>query len=167
MAVTPANSADLSYIVSLSKRHAEEVGFLTTSAMQAYLDRGRVTMALENGDPCGYFLTGGMAPRIRIFQACVQLDARGLKHGQSLLADLITRAAQRGGQLLTLHCRDGLESNGFWTACGFKTRGLLLGGSARKKIVHEWELKISDALANPSLPYARHFFTSLRAGEKT
>lgn len=163
MSVTPATSTDLTYIVSLSKRHAEEVGFLTKMAMGAYLDRGRVTMAQENGEPCGYFLTGGFAPQLRIFQACVQYDARGLAHGKNLLSDLIFRSVTHGVQLITLHCRDGLDSNGFWSACGFRSGGLKLGGSARKKIVHQWELPIVSALSNPALPYARHLLASLRA----
>jgi len=164
MSVTPAKLADLPYIVNLSRRHAEELGFLTRSAMEAYLTRGRVAIARENGDPCGYFLTGGLSRHVRIFQACVQLDARGLAHGIGLLSELITRAAHAGTQQISLHCRDGLASNGFWTACGFSSSGLLLGGSARRKIVHTWNLQISAALALPSLPYARHFFASLRAG---
>lgn len=168
MAQRIAVERDWSYILSLSKKHAEELGFIPAAAMQHYLQRGRVSLATENGDPAGYFLTGGLSTRqLRIFQACVQIDARGLKHGLALLSDLITRAAESGTQFLSLHCRDGLESNGFWSACGFKNAGLILGGKARQKIVMQWELDIRDALSNPTLPYAQHFLASLRAGTAT
>lgn len=159
-----ATSADLPYIVSLSKRHAEELGFLPRAAMAAYVTRNRVTIARENGDHVGYFLTGGYAEQIRIFQACVQLDARGLGHAQQLLGGLVARAACAGSSRITLHCRDGLESNGFWAACGFTIAGLKLGGGARRKIVNEWELCIADAIDNPKLPYARFFLDRLRIG---
>lgn len=159
-----ATPADLPYIVGLSKKHADELGFLPREAMAAYLSRARVTLALENGDPCGYFLTGAYAPQLRIFQACVQLDARGLGHARDLLGGLIARAAVAGTTKISLHCRDGLASNAFWAACGFTHGGLILGGAARRKIVCQWELSISDALHNAALPYARDFLRHLRPG---
>lgn len=166
MSIRPATAADLSYIVSLSKKHATELGFLPRLAMENYLERDRVRMATENGEPCGYFLTGGLGvERLRIFQACVQLDARGLNHGLALLSQTINSALLSGTNHITLHCRDGLHSNGFWSACGFKSAGLLLGGKARRKIVHEWRLDILDAVSNPALPYASHLLASIRAGQ--
>lgn len=167
MSIQKASARDLKYIEALSRKHAEELGFLTRTAMAAYLDRGRVTLAAENGDPCGYFLIGAPGERIRIFQACVQLDARGLGHAHTLLTDLIGNAAYAGASRITLHCRDGLESNGFWSACGFRSGGLILGGGARRKVVHEWELSICDALTNPAIPYAAGFLRTLRAGTQT
>jgi hypothetical protein len=164
MSITPATTRDLSYVIDLSKKHATELGFIPRAAVANYLEHGRITLARENSDPAGFFLVGAMGvPRLRIFQACVQYDARGLNHGMDLLADLITKAAISGTERITLHCRDGLESNGFWSACGFQSGGLILGGKARRKIVHNWELKIADALANPSLPYARRYIAALGA----
>ena len=165
MSIRPATAADLSYIVSLSKKHATELGFLPTLAMANYLERDRVRMATENGEPCGYFLTGGFGvQRLRIFQACVQMDARGLDHGISLLSSTINSALITGTHHITLHCRDGLESNGFWSACGFKSEGLLFGGKARRKLIHQWRLDIADAISNPVLPYASRLLASLRSG---
>jgi len=162
MPVNLATQREFSYIHSLSKKHAEELGFIPTSAMQSYLDRGRIRFATENGDPCGYFLTGRTDRSVcRIFQACVQLDARGLNHGLELLSSLIADAVQHGARTLSLHCRDGLESNGFWSACGFTSGGLLLGGKARRKIIHQWELDIPAALASPVLPYKQHLLATL------
>lgn len=159
-----ASLPHLPYIVHLSKLHAEELGFLPREAMASYLERGRVTLARENGEPCGYFLTSALQPQTRIFQAAVQLDARGLGHARTMLGDLIARAAIARCTRITLHCRDGLASNGFWTACGFTGAGLILGGRARGKIVLEWQLSIADALDNPALPYAGHFLAKLRVG---
>lgn len=164
MAITVSSPTDLKYIVSLSKVHAEELGFLTRSAMEHYLMTNRVRMARENGEPCGYFLTSSLKHTTRIFQACVQMDARGLHHAQSLLGDLLTRAAAGGAVKLSLHCRDGLESNGFWSSCGFRLAAVAPGGAARRKIVNTWELGVAEAFSNPSLPYAAEFFARIRAG---
>jgi hypothetical protein len=170
MAIKTASDRDWSYILSLSKKHAEELGFIPAAAMQSYLHRGRVRLATENADPVGFFLHGGLqASQVRIFQACVQLDARGLRHGLTLLSSLITDAALSGTRFLSLHCRDTLESNGFWSACGFKVGALLPGGKARGKVLFEWHLDINEALSNPSLPYAANWLRrvqgSLAGGE--
>ena len=165
MTVTLATDRDLSYILDLSKRHAEELGFIPRAAMFAHLEAGRMTVAQENGDDVGYFLTNRVDQRhVRIFQACVQRDARGLKHGLALLSDLVTRAAQTGGHYISLRCRDGLESNGFWSACGFHVAGITPGGRARGRIIFEWRLDLATALSSPVLPYARHYLASLGQG---
>ena len=162
MSIHLADTDSLPYIVDLSRRFATEVGFIPRSAMEAYITRGRVTLATQNGDSVGYFLTSGLNHHTRIFQAAVQLDARGLRQGLDLLGELVTRSAFAGTKFLTLHCRDGLESNGFWSACGFQLDGLIPGGHARRKIVCNWRLEIDAALRNPSLPYGRRFLSELR-----
>lgn len=162
MSIHLAQPHDLPYLVHLSKKNAEALGFLPRAAMAGHIDQNHVSLATENGDPCGYFLTGDRTrQQIRIFQACVQHDARGLHHGLRLLSSLITQAAFAGTHFLSLHCRDGLESNAFWSACGFEIGHLQLGGQARKKIVIQWELDIRKALSNPSLPYATHYIAEL------
>jgi ribosomal protein S18 acetylase RimI-like enzyme len=170
MSIHKPTERDFPYILDLSKKHAEELGFIPRLAMLNYLQRDRMALARENGEPCGYFLASALGKRqLRIFQACVQYDARGLSHGLALLSHLIADAADSGTHFLSLHCRDGLESNGFWSACGFTSGGLIPGGKARGKIVHQWELDIRTALGCPVLPYARYYLARLgkRAAEGT
>ena len=162
--VTLATTHDLNFVTDLATKHADAVGFLTRTALDAYVRRQRVTIAHENGDPCGYFLTGADASSIRIFQAAVHQDAQGLRHGIDLLGGVIIRAAAIGASRITLHCRDGLASNGFWSACGFESRGLIFGGGSRRRLVHSWALNVRDAVRNPSLPYARRLLESLTRG---
>lgn len=164
MPIAPATELDLPYVVHLAQRHCTELGFLTRTAMAQYLERGRVTIARENGEPCGYFLIGADTNEIRIFQAAVQLDARGLAHGRDLLSGVLIRAAAIGSTAVTLHCRDGLHSNGFWSACGFQLAAPIFGGGARRKIVNTWRICVRDAIANPSLPYARRFLRAVQGG---
>jgi hypothetical protein len=161
MSVTRARSSDFTYIHSLAKKHAEELGFLTTETMRIYLDRGDVQIAQDNGDPVGFFLHSRLKAHTRIFQACVQIDARGLAHGIELLSDLVSRSVPAGTQHITLHCRDGLPSNAFWSACGFALDGSYPGGKSKGKVICCWRLNIADALRNPSLPYASDFLKRL------
>jgi hypothetical protein len=163
MGIEVSTPSDLAYIVSLAKKHSDALGFIPRAAMAARIDSGCVKLATENNDPCGFFLTSGMQPTVKIFQACVQTDARGLNHAKALLADLICRTAAAGGRSITLHCRDELESNGFWSACGFKLDSLILGGHTRRKIVNQWRLDIGAALASPVLDYQKHFLARLRS----
>lgn len=165
--MTIAEASDLPFIVDLAQKHCDAVGFLSRSAMAAYLERRRVTVARENGERCGFFLIGAESSQIRIFQACVDFDAQGLGHGLDLLGGIVRHAAATGAGKISLHCRDGLDSNGFWTACGFQSRGLILGGGARRKIVHAWELRIIDAIRNPALPYARLLLSAINRRPST
>ena len=165
MSVTRANSRHLSFLRHLQDQNSLALGFLTPAAQLAYIERGRVTLARDNGDPVGYFLTSTRARRdVRIFQACVQFDARGLTHGLDMAAQLITEAAHYGSTSISLHCRDGLESNAFWQACGFALKEILPGGHARGRVVNVWHLDIAAALQLPTHPYAAAYLASLDPG---
>lgn len=152
-------STDLPYIVGLANRHAREVGFLPREAMATYLARGQVTVATGDEWEAGYLLHGRVdRGQVRIFQACVQTDARRRMHGERLVCSLIVRLQLAGCQHLTLHCRDGLESNSFWEACGFSLSRIQPGGHARRKVINVWSLFVPTALAIPHLPYGRAYF---------
>lgn len=152
-----ATPADVSYLAHLSRKHADALGWIPTAALASYADRGRVTVARVNRQHAGYLLHSPLADRCRIFQACIQYDARRRQHGEDLVADLVARAAVAGSRIVTLHCRDGLDSNAFWSACGFELAELNLGGKARGKIINHWQLDVGQAIVNPTLPFAAAF----------
>src|SRR5579864_1675478 len=127
MAIHISQPTDLTYSVDLAKKHSDALGFIPRQAVENHLLTGHIRMARENGDPCGFFLTSGLQRQVRIFQACVQMDARGLDHAKNLLSDLVVRSAAAGAERITLHCRDELESNGFWSACGFTLASIIPG----------------------------------------
>lgn len=164
MSISTANLRHLPYIVDLAKKNADALGFLTREATAVYIDRRNVTLARENGDPCGFLLTSRRnKSEVRIFQACVQYDARGLTHGINMLSSLISEAAANGTYQISLHCRDGLQSNAFWKACGLHLSSIIPGGHTRRRVVNVWSLQLSEALHLPTHPYAANFLSQIRS----
>lgn len=118
--VIRAAPADLAYVVALQKRNHEALGFIPRAALAEKIDRGRIWLATENGDPAGYLHHGSLAvPEVRVFQAAVQYDARRRHLGLALVADLLARARAASARGVSLRCLDFLDANDFWTAAGF------------------------------------------------
>ncbi len=118
-----ATAADLPYVVSLQKRFTDELGFLPATALQEWIDRGHVTLALENGDPCAYVVTRERVQSARwcrpLSQLAVQMDAQRRSIGLALL-DRVARRAQT--QLLEgLQCwvASDIDAIEFFKAAGF------------------------------------------------
>jgi len=165
MSIRIAKPSDLTYIIALAAKNADALGFLTRAATENYIERRKVTLARENGDPCGFLLTSARdRAEVRIFQACVQYDARGLRHGIAMLSGLITEAASHGAHQISLHCRDGLASNAFWQACGLHLTSIIPGGHTRRRVVNVWTLPIHEALHLPTHPYAADAGAAFRMG---
>lgn len=54
--IRTATASDLSYILSLAKKHTGELGFIPKMGLEQYIAWNSVDLALENNDPCGYIL---------------------------------------------------------------------------------------------------------------
>ena len=118
--ITRATPRDLAYVVDLQKRHANALGFIPRAALEEKIDRGRIWLARENGEPAGYLHHGSLArPEVRIFQAAIQYDARRRHMGLALVDDLVRRAEHAGARGVSLRCLSFLEANQFWDAAGF------------------------------------------------
>ena len=127
--VVPACPADLAYVVSLAKRHPFELGFVQRSALARKIELGRIDLALENGEPCGFIHHGSFAnPRTpgeaRVFQAAVQYDARRRHHGLNLVASFLAKAESAGVRGVSLRCLEALDANAFWAEAGFERGGV-------------------------------------------
>src|SRR4051794_11982696 len=119
--VRPATPSDLAYVVKLQKAHGDALGFIPRAALAYKIERCRVHLALENGEPAGYLHHGSMASEeVRIFQAAIQYDARRRHLGLALVDDLLRRASGAGAQAVSLRCLSQLEANDFWRAAGFR-----------------------------------------------
>src|SRR4051812_21215083 len=120
-AVRAATASDLAYVVKLQKAHGDALGFIPRAALAYKIERCRVHLALENGEPAGYLHHGSMASEeVRIFQAAIQYDARRRHLGLALVDDLLRRASGAGAQAVSLRCLSQLEANDFWRAAGFR-----------------------------------------------
>jgi ribosomal protein S18 acetylase RimI-like enzyme len=146
--VRPATARDLAFVTSLAKRFTDAVGFIPRAGVLEHLDRGNVTIALENGDPAGYLLgdRSREAPAVhRISQAAVAFDAQRRHHGLQLVDELVKRLllTDRPPALLSLWCREELEANEFWRAAGFELIGRRDAGGRRggRQILWSRELR--------------------------
>lgn len=130
---------DFKFIVSLQKANSKSVGFLTYTALCEYFDRRQVWVSRENGDPCGYLLFGSNRcvrpvrdPGVmKIVQACIQYDARRVKHATELVQRLERKAVCEGYERISLWCAEDLEANVFWELMGFNCIGTRIGGVSR------------------------------------
>src|SRR5690606_24181401 len=75
----------LDFIRHLMSKERETLGFLPISEIERRAALGRVELAYDNGDPCGYLVTGKGRGWLPIHQACVAADARLIDHGRRLV----------------------------------------------------------------------------------
>ncbi len=128
----------LKYIISLAKKHTNEIGFIPRVKVEEYVNAGQVFLATENDEPCGFLLFGSGYPRLRIFQACVQYDAQRRAHGLDMVGRLIARADAQGYDAISLWCAEDLQANEFWKAAGFQLAQSKPGGKRRGRRLNLW-----------------------------
>jgi ribosomal protein S18 acetylase RimI-like enzyme len=143
----------LKYVVSLSRKHFEEIGFIPQTTLERYVKRGQLWIAQENNEPCGFLVYGNGWPILRIYQACVQYDAQRREHGLNLVRRLIGYADARGYESISLYCADDLESNKFWKEAGFKFAGQRDNGNSRGRKHNRWIFRLSFPLQSV-IPFA-------------
>lgn len=134
--------ADLRYIEDLARSNYEAIGFIPRPRLEEYAARGQILMAEENDESAGFLVFGAGWPTLRIYQACVQYDARRREHGADLVGRLVAEAQKRGCHLISLWCADDLPANEFWEAVGFRRIGTRPGGAARGRLHNQWVLSV-------------------------
>lgn len=145
---------DLPYMIDLMSKNYEALGFLPKPRVEQYANAGQVFMETENGWPCGYLIFGSGWPVLKIYQVCIQYDARRWTHGMNLVKRLIVYADERGFEAITLRCADDLDSNKFWKAAGFTWLTQIEGGAKRGRKLNVWSMVLPKPL-QPSLDFAR------------
>lgn len=136
----------LKYVTDLMEKNYEAVGFLPAPRVAAYFESGQVLVQLENGEPCGYLIYGFGWPALKVYQCCIQVDARRRESGAALVRRLIEVAEKRGCCTINLYCADDLESNGFWEAMGFHFAGTRDNGNRRGRLHNRWVLWVEAAI---------------------
>ena len=132
--------SDLKFLDHLQKKYSEQVGFLPLQVLEWNIERGNVSIALENDEPAAYLLGKGNYLRDPyfgiIYQAAVSYDARRRLMGTALVQHFIADVpAMRATRLVGLWCAQDIEANEFWHACGFEAIAAR-HGSRRKGRVH-------------------------------
>jgi GNAT superfamily N-acetyltransferase len=131
------------YADDLARKNSEALSFIPRPMIERYAERGQLMLATENGEPCGFVIHGEGWPQMRIYQACIQYDARRREHGMALVARLADKARARGCTDIRLWCADDLDSNDFWRAAGFEACGSRAGGKRRGRRHVLWALRLT------------------------
>lgn len=119
-----ASLADLPYVVSLQKRFTNELGFLPTAALSAWIERSCVLLVEENGDPAGYVV---QRPRLNtarwcrpLTQVAVAMDAQRRHLGLALLRRVATDAHRELLEGLQCWVAADIEAVDFFTSANFE-----------------------------------------------
>lgn len=139
------------YWLHLARKHTDELGFLPAPAVARLINAGRLITELENNEPCGFLLHGPARQVLRVYQTCVQLDARRIHHALNLVADLRARALAGGSRAIVLHCAADLDANTFWRAAGFTMVGSRVKSKRRDREQFKWVLPLCDVPAGTSI----------------
>jgi hypothetical protein len=131
-----ATIKDLPYIIDLSKKESQSLGFIPKMAYESAItgiktgDRwsnvcnDRLWVCVVNGDLVGFVLASFGIPNSiwkygKIAQICLQVDARMMDRGR-LLLDHVKQYGQSVGTLsFSCGCADDLPSNIFWQTMGW------------------------------------------------
>jgi ribosomal protein S18 acetylase RimI-like enzyme len=135
--------AAVKYADDLARKNSEALSFIPRPMIENYARRGQLMLALENDEPCGFLIHGENWPQVRIYQACIQYDARRREHGMALVAALSSRARERGCHDVRLWCADDLDSNEFWRSAGFEYCAQRRGGRRRGRKHNLWALRLA------------------------
>ena len=146
--IRPATDADLAYVLHLQRKFTNQLGFLPTEAIRWLIEHARISLAVENGEPCGY-LAGrthlSQQPLLRpITQAAIQYDAQRRQHGLALLTQIEREAIEAGQAGIQACCREGIEANEFWRAAGFKPICIMTPANRRNKSVICWRKPLTN-----------------------
>jgi hypothetical protein len=158
-AVPGNNDRDLKFLDHLQKKFSHQIGFLPKQALEWNIEKGKVSIALENDEPAAYLLGKGNYLRDPhfgiIYQAAVSYDARRRLMGTALVQHFIDHM-EPNVRLIGLWCAQDIEANEFWNACGFEAIAAR-HGSRRKGRVHIfWVGKTPGRGANEPLRYPRY-----------
>lgn len=136
----------LKYIDDLAHKNSEALSFIPLPKIEKYMAVGQVLIETENDEPCGYAIFGNGFPVLKVYQACIQYDARRLQHGMWIVKRLICEAQKRHCSAISLFCADDLDANRFWQSVGFMFAGQREGGKRRGRKHNQWVLPIETML---------------------
>ena len=127
---------DIPYVISLSKKENNSLGFIPKMAYEAAITgiktgerwsnvcNDKLFVIECNGDLVGFCLASFGIPNAiskkgKIAQICLQTDARKFLRGRKLLDTVVEYGYTQGTLAFSAGCADDLESNLFWQAMGW------------------------------------------------
>ncbi len=131
-----AKVEDLKYILSLSKKETQSIGFIPKMAYESAITgiktgkrwsdvcNDKIWVVDCNNDLVGFCLAsfgriGGVGKMGKIAQICLQIDARLMDRGRILLDTVVEYGKTVGTYRWSCGCADDLPSNLFWQCMGW------------------------------------------------
>lgn len=142
--VIKAHPDMLQYIDDLQRKNAEQLSFYPAQVFEREQERGRLFLAMLNGEPCGYIYAGAAGVDVKCHQVCIQYDARLRRYGEALVAVLEDYAD--GAASITLRCGFDIEANDFWKALGYQCIAVQDGGIRRNRKINVWRKQLQPEL---------------------
>ncbi|QJW98673.1 GNAT family N-acetyltransferase [Frigoriglobus tundricola] len=143
-----AEPADWAFLDHLQRRYHHAIGYLSRAALAEAIDRRRVLLALENGEPAGYVYGKAHYQRRAdvaiIFQAAVSYDARRRLLGTALV-DAFARSLAPSVNQMCLWCATDLDASLFWSALGFRAVASRDGARRSRRTHALWCRHVHDA----------------------
>ena len=135
----------LTYVESLMRKNYNALGFIPRTAIDRHDQLGQLWLQYENDEPCGYLIFGSGWPVCKVWQCCIQIDARRQQSASQLMQSLITKCEDAGYSAISLRCADDLESNSFWSAFGFHFVKQSQGGMSRGRKINHWVFDLENS----------------------
>jgi hypothetical protein len=137
---------ELKYVLSLSQKHAHELGFIPFQRYSEASDRGRMFLQRLNDELCGFLLFGAVKDNhIKVTQTVIQVDARRIANATEMIDKLKALAIANGAHTISLRCADDLEANKFWHACGFTHTRSTSGGESKGRLINHYSIELPTA----------------------
>ena len=132
-----ATERSLPYIKSLARRHCNQLGFIPFLAWEKVVTQKtknqQLYVAVDNDDLTGCLYTGVWKGLGKVFQICIQEDARRWYRAQLLMQTFMQTCRQCLVACVTLRVAEELEAVHFWESIGFTHVGNTHGKLGRRK----------------------------------
>ncbi len=134
-------TGDIRFLDHLQKKYRNQLGFLPLQALESNIERGNVSLVLENDEPAAYLLGKGNYLRDAhfgiIYQAAVSYDARRRLVGTALVQHFMDHMAP-GIRLIGRWCAQRIEANELWNPCGSEAIAARHGSRRRGRVHIFW-----------------------------
>jgi GNAT superfamily N-acetyltransferase len=139
----------VAYVDGLQKKNAEALSFYPRQVFEREAEKGRIFLALLNGEPCGYIYAGAQGRDVKCHQVCIQYDARRRCYGAALVQVLEEYASTAKASTITLRCGFDLDANQFWGSMGYGVVTVVNGGIRRMRRINVWQKQLTPDLFQP------------------
>lgn len=146
LVIIKADSQMLPFVDYLQRKNAESLSFYPKQVFERESEKGRILLALLNGQPCGYLYFGALGGDVKCHQVCIEYDARRRFYGAALVVAMEDEARVRQSRSLTLRCGFDLDANDFWQALAYRCVGTVAGGIRRMRTINIWRKEFQPRL---------------------